>query len=1009
MLPHHPLSQLTPGRITGALRRLSALVWTNFESVRVEATAARPDFLALAEAKTLPRQAVEPGTHWGKLFDQRWCRIEIPDGEGPWWLHWCDQAEATLYVDGQPTFGFNIAHRFCRLPAGVNEVWTQSCCVQSAIWHPDAKGLDARGSLFESARVARRNDAAWHAYFDLKCLADAATDLRRRFDDSVPETPTRFGLQPALVSCPPVVRRIYQLLDEAIDAWETNGLHALTERLAAAYRELACSQEFARCVLTGHAHVDLVWLWPERVGEIKAVNVFSTVTHLLDEYPELRFAYSQPASYEAVRRREPALFQRVLEKIGSGSWEAGGAMYVESDTLLPCGEALARSFVIGQNEFSHFARQGRSRVVWLPDVFGYSACLPQILRQTGVDFFFTTKMTWNAINRFPHSSFIWRGNDGSEVLAHVTQDSGYNATVEVAEIKKPMFANMQAALHPEFLLPTGYGDGGGGPTPEMLERARRFRCLPGLPEIVWDQPQAFFERLDGVRDRLPVHQGECYLEYHRGTFTTHSALKLGFRTLERALQIAEAVAAATGVSDSFEHAWKRLIFAQFHDYIPGSSVWDVYAEGLPELAELAQGLQTSAQKALASEGVPSVFNPHPLSVRRWIETKGDPVFVEIPPLTGGAIDELPANDVPQSVTVNDRVVTNGLATFELDDAGGLARLEWEGVTVPLRGSFGRLMTFPDRPANFEAWDIDRAALTLGKLEDQPATIEPFRDGDHRAGFRVSRAIGSASHAVVTFALEAGSPLLHVSVDLDWNEPETLLKLILPTQFSAAHARFGAPFGSVLRSQVPDGLVAEARWEVPFSRYLSVFDDGERNGLFVVTEAKYGATVRDGVVGVSLVRSPHVTGRDPGHTAAWPATLTRYTDAPKFSDLGAHRIRLAVGRYDLALPVERQPAAVAETLFTEPLPYAGTPVQAPMPRLTGAFSLIPCWVQPTGDGEFIIRLHEVSGQRGRLQIEPARGTVCNIVRLDGQPCCAKNVTELDFQPYQIIGVRVRVVG
>jgi alpha-mannosidase len=1013
MLPHHHLPQLIPNRAQAAVRRLQGSLWEDSRPVRVEASEPRAQQLPLSEARKLKRTPVEPCSFWGRLFDQRWCRVLLPaPADANTWLHWQDQGEATLYVKDRPYFGFNVAHRHCRLPAGTKEVWVQSSCIQSAIWHHEANGMDAKGSYFQGAFIARRNDGAWEAYHDLKCLFDLAMDQRNRENPQVPTTTGGAGLQPIVDKFTPSYRRLLRAMEEAVDAWDREGIPALRKRLGRAYRELRFDKTFAKCILTGHAHLDLVWIWPERMGELKAVNIFATADRLMEEYPEYRFAYSQPASYEAVKRREPDLYKRVLGRVRSKQWEATGAMYVESDTIFACGEALARSFILGQQGFKVINGKG-SKLTWLPDVFGYSACLPQIMKQTGVEYFFTTKMTWNAINRFPHSSFIWKGHDGSEVLAHVTQESGYVTHMSIDNIKAPMHANQQADLYDEFLLPTGYGDGGGGPTDEMIERARRLGSLPGMPAMGWGQPEGFFERLAGRYDQLPVHQGECYLEFHRGTYTTHGNLKGSFRNLERALQVAEAVSAVTGKRWEMEHAWKRQVFAQFHDYIPGSSVWDVYLEGLPELDGLAKDQVARAGQALGGKGEMCLFNPHGVPVKAWVQKSGNskPVYVCLPPLAGtqladAVIEELPApvgiSGPMGSVGLAGAKASNGLVGFHVNTSGWIDRLVWEGVAVPLAGPLGQLLLYPDRAANFEAWDIDRQVLSLGEICKDKAVITVVKDGI-RSGIAVKRKIGKKSEATVMFFLEPGSPLVQLAIDLDWREPEFLLKLHFPTKYAATNARFGIAYGSVLRPQVSNGPVAEAMWEVPFSRHLEVFDEGESEGLFVVSESKYGASVRNGEVGVSLVRSPRVTGYE-GHGHAWPPHLTRLKNLSPYSDLGRHHVRLAIGRYDAALPRERQPAAVAETLYTPPVAYQGKPHPSVLKSIRGGESLVPCWAKPCEGRGWILRLQEVAGKRGAATVRLAAGWKLELTDL-GEKTRRPTSGKVAFTPYQVVSLRL----
>ncbi|HRI83202.1 MAG TPA: alpha-mannosidase, partial [Opitutaceae bacterium] len=306
MFAPNPLLQLTPLRTQSAVARLAGMIWQDPQPLRVEATVARPDHVPLAAAKRVGRRPVRDGEAWGRLYDQRWCRVAIPAGGGRW-LHWDEQGEATLFVNGAPFYGFDVAHRHCELPAGVREVWLESLCVQSAIWHPDAKGLGAAGNIFRGARLLRRDDEAWDAYHDLNCLYDWMLELRAKEFPGVAKELFSQTVQPALTDVSPLYRRLLRGLDTALDAFDTGGVGALRRELAKLYREMREAAPLSRAALTGHSHLDLVWLWTEQVGEGKAVHTFANANRLMARYPEFRFAYSQPASYEAVARRSPEL------------------------------------------------------------------------------------------------------------------------------------------------------------------------------------------------------------------------------------------------------------------------------------------------------------------------------------------------------------------------------------------------------------------------------------------------------------------------------------------------------------------------------------------------------------------------------------------------------------------------------------------------------------------------------------------------------------------------------
>lgn len=1004
-----PLPQLVPNRVESALRRILDLVWS--EAVPVPATAAAPAVAhqPLAAITRAPRRAVRAGEAWGRLYDQRWFHLALPlpakrGDRTPRYLEWRDQGEATLWIGGVPYFGFDVAHRRVALPPDTREVWIEGYCCQSAIWHPAATGLSERGSVFGGAFLATRDDAAWDAAQDLQALFDLMLHLRAQQTPAPSRDLSRVGLQPGLENATPVYRRLLRLLAEAVDSFDTTGVTGLRRQLAAARRELRDPRARIRATLTGHAHIDLVWLWPERMGEAKAVHTFATVNRLMERYPEFRFAYSQPASYRAVERRAPALAAAVASRVRSGQWEATGALDVESDTLLPCGEALARSFLLGQAEFKRL-RGTPARLLWLPDVFGYSGCLPQLMRLAGVEWFFTTKLTWSAVTRFPYSSFVWRGTDGSEVVAHVTQNAGYNNRLDLGELDANARGHVQADIHPEFLHPTGYGDGGGGPTEEMCERARRLNALAGTPALQWDQPEAFFARLARRSRQLPVYQGECYLEYHRGTYTTHSDLKAAFRGLERALQIREAVAVATRTAPDLTAAWRRLVFAQFHDYIPGSSVAEVYAEGVPELTRLAQEQTAAATATLTrARGDWQVFNPLSQAWRGWVAVPGRraPLWVELPPLASAPV--VPITPPPRAVA-RGRKLANDRVRAELDADGWLHRLSVDGRDLALTGPAAQAVLYPDRPANYDAWDIDRHSLALGEPVTSRPQIRVETDRPDRAVIAVTRRLGRASSLTLRYILQAGEAVLRLEADVDWREPHTLLKLHFPTAYRGASARFGAPFGSVLRGQQPGTAAVEAQWEVPGSRWAAVAADGERAGLALVTEAKYGFSARDGELTVSLLRGARITGCD-DHRYAAPPGLSRHQPPSPYTDQGKHIIRLALAGYSAVAATSLHPAALADTLFTQPLVYRGAPCSAGLLGVTEAPSLIPAWAQPLDEGSWLLRLHEVAGEQGTATLRLAPGWTARPCGLDGKVAASTQPSShADYRPFEIVSLRL----
>ena len=1001
MLPRTFLTQLIPARIAEAMRRAQAGIWRPLPGViRVEQTPPSLAFSTVKEIKPADLKRVSSMPfHWGPKYAQSWFRLTLPENKGGElrYLRWEDQAEATAYIDGVPYSGLDIAHQQIPLPAGTREVWIESVCIRSAIWLAgEAAKLDEEGSLYTPPHFVTRDDTAWAVYHDLKVLLELIEAESREYQphhSGLPKSltdPVRHT-QPAFRASP-LFRRLCDRLDRAIDVFDRAGLASFAAELKKVYSEFPAAPDAIKAVLTGHAHIDLVWLWPERVGEFKAVHSWSTQTRLLKEYPEFKFGYSQPASYEAIGRQSPELLQKVRGLIRDKKWDAIGAAYVEGDTQLPCGEAILRCLRIGQEEFKAL-RGSPSDVFWLPDVFGYSGCMPQLLAGVGVKGFFTSKLSWSTVNRFPHSSFRWQGPDGAEINAHVVLIHDYNENVDVKRLREDVLHHQQSAVHPEFLQPTGYGDGGGGPTEEMLERARRVSNLAGMPRVEWGNIEPFFDRLDKVKTELPVVTGELMLELHRGVFTTHGVLKSAFRALERALQVLEAAHVVRGLGPIDRHYWKRASFSHFHDYIPGSSIWEVYAEAIPELQTLAAKAMAEAAQVLGKGKTKGWFNPLPLP-RTWIDGG---VCYRLAPLSGGPVSSLVVQAVAAPKASATSLASERVrATF--DAQGSLVGLVIDGGEVAVTGH--KLCAYPDQPATFEAWDVDRANMVSGheaRLVGKPVVSHDGLVASVAFGY----AIAKASRVTVIYSLHAGEAALRVRYEVDWHDPLHWLKGIFSCEYRGREARYGAPFGSVLRGQWSGYTREEAQWEVVGSRWMAVCDDAQSDGLAIITEAKYGFTTRDGTVGVSLLRSALVT--EAGNHPKIRTTPNR----PVHSDLGRHVIDLALARYAPDLPVYDQPAALADTLFTPCVPCAGEAVSAGFNAIEGVSSAVPSWAEPV-EGGWVLRLHETLGRRGNARIGLAKGAKATPVDLLGQPLAgakaASGEIALPVTPYQVRSVK-----
>ncbi|MEX0331759.1 MAG: alpha-mannosidase [Puniceicoccaceae bacterium] len=999
MLPDTPFLQLVPARAKAAQQRMREEIWSPVQSLPVEWAGSSREHVSLREVKQRKRTRIKAPFRWGKMEDQTWFHIQIPPAirDGHHFLEWKEQGESTAYIGGLPFAGLDVAHHECRIPKGCREIWMEVMALETGIWltpPPARPAINDNGCRFSGATAKQRNDLAWEVCHDFEVLLDLLEDEYNR----QPELRTPFGQAVGhaspLEAVSVLYRRLARHLENAVNAYDNGGLAAVQKSLKSTYASLRGQAEAIRCRLTGHSHMDLVWLWTEKASSFKAVHTFATINRLMEDYPELHFGYSQPASYRAVEKRSPPLMKAVRQRIQSGRWEPVGAADVEFDTLLPCGEALVRAILVGQEGFQDL--QGKpSEILWLPDVFGYSDALPQILEQTGVKYFFTTKLHWNSISKFPYSSFIWQGPDGSEVLANVIEGSGFNMNVKPGEIRKGATEYRQADVHDEFLMPCGFGDGGGGVTPEMCERARRLQDLAGTPQSAWGRIDEFFAGLETVRKQLPSHRGELYLQFHRGILTTHGELKARFRAAERSLQTWEAAHCARGRGNIDTHAWKRMIFAQFHDYIPGSSIPEVYKEALPELKTLADKGLSATKKVLSRKGGKNcLFNPLPLS--RNVIFRGK--VRSLPPLCGKQLTDLAKLETPE-VAATSSTLSNGRVAVRFDQQGRIRSMRVDGNAIPQKAAMGQLMLYPDHPHAFEAWEIDRSTLTAGSLVTGLSFVEAHCS--ESCGCLVfAGQLGQGSQVRIEYILEAASPVLKIEYTIDWREREQLLKVFFPTDFNGSRARFGSPFGSTPRSQQPGKVDDEAQWEVAGSRWAMVSDDSEQEGLFVISQAKYGWTARSGNLGLSLLRS----ARTP--TTQRLESGQEDLSSKHFSDMGQQTMRIAIGRFDAPSPREELPAALAESLYTPPVSYVGHPCSCGLQGLEGGESLLPCWAKPEGNNNWTLRLHETLGRRGSalLRLEP--GWSALRIGLCGNPVKPQpKGGRIKFKPYELLSLLI----
>ncbi|MFE5142156.1 alpha-mannosidase [Streptomyces fagopyri] len=852
----------------------------------VEAWQAPGEPVPFEEAAAAPYEPFAMGTPWGPPWGTTWFRMRgtVPEdwagrrveavfdlgfvGDWPG-----NQAEALVHLpDGVPLKAVNPQNQYvpiARPAAGGEHV---DYLVEAAS-NPDILANDFAGPTplgdrltagsaplytFRRADIAVLDEDVWHLDLDVQVLRELMLELGEA-------DPRRHEIMIAL--------------DRALDALDLDDVSGTAGAARAVLAPTLARPAHASAhtlSAVGHAHIDSAWLWPIRETKRKTARTFSNVTALAEEYRELVFACSQAQQYEWVRDNHPHVWERIKKAVADGNWAPVGGMWVEADGNLPGGEALARQLVHGKRFFiEHFGVETRG--VWLPDSFGYNAAFPQLAKLAGNDWFLTQKLSWNQTNKLPHHSFWWEGLDGTRIFTHFPPVDTYNVEFSGQEMAHAVRNYQDKGRGSTSLAPFGHGDGGGGPTREMMERARRLANLEGSAKVRVEHPDAFFAT---AREEIPADQvwsGELYLELHRATYTSQARTKQGNRRSEHLLREAELWATTAALRapaysypyEELDRLWKTVLLHQFHDILPGSSIAWVHREAEAEYARVARELEAITQEAVTAlgDGGARVFNAGPVDRAEVVRTPaGVPVYAEVP-ANGSA--PLGTDGPARPVTVDGRVLDNGLVRVELAEDGTLASVrDLVADREVLAGKGNLLRLHSDLPNHWDAWDIDKHYRNryTDLLDTESVTV--VEDGPLLGAVRVERAFGKGSRIVQTITVRAGSRRIDVETEIDWHEAEKILKAAFPVDLRAAHSSAEIQFGHVQRPTHTNTSWESARFEVYGHRWVHIGEPGY--GVAVINDSTYGhdvsRTVReDGgtttTVRLSLVRAPRVPDPD----------------------------------------------------------------------------------------------------------------------------------------------------
>lgn len=1022
----YPISQpVTEFRVCDEIRRDGAYCDTSdWKIFRTDETWQSRDRRRWFRAKlTIPEK-----------FNRRYVEFVITTGcEGLWDAI---NPQMLFYLNGKIIQGVDVNHRHVTLSTDAAGETMDIAFL--------AYGGSTRDSLILRTELRSKDLEIERLYYDLSVPVAAARVLKSCDRDNC--------------------RKILETTAEAADLLDLREAYSgsFYESLKAAHDLLqkefytSASRESPLVSAVGHTHIDIAWLWPVSQTREKVLRSFSTVLRLMRQYPDYKFMSSQPVLYQFVKEQEPAMFEEIRQRVKEGRWEVDGGMWLEADCNIPSGESLVRQLMKGRQFFlKEFGVE--SRCLWLPDSFGFNAALPQVLRKSGIRYFMTTKLAWNDRNLFPNDTFLWRGIDGSEVFAFLPTTCDFET--EKGEIlyseKKPHPTTYTGLVNPNMTLGTyarfqnkdltkdtmmlyGYGDGGGGPTEEMLQNAKRLQYgLPGLPRLELGRESEFYDRtFRKIADLpgMPTWSGELYLEYHRGTYTSASKNKRNNRKSEILYEQLETLSTLNRQfgfpypGQQIQSGWDVILLNQFHDIIPGSCIGEVYRTCNKEYARLlseGKSLLTEQLERLASlisapEPTILVFNslgyirkdlvrvsaPFPVcgvrddeGNRYDVQYIGKSEFIFCAagiPAAGYKAFTLISGDGPQqSKNAPFFSFENQWYRVRFDEGGKIVSLveKTSGKELIRRGQKGNeLQIFEDRPAKWDNWNIDEFYRRKTYAFDSVSEPELLESGPIRFCIGIRRKF---LHSTIDQRIYLYRDIPRIDFDntVDWEQNNTLLRVNFPVDVNTTKAAFEIQFGNLERGTTNNTSWDSAQFEVCGHKWADLSENAL--GISLLNDCKYGYSAKNGDLGLTLIKSGSYPNAD-ADLGTHSFTYSIYPHGGRWQE--ARTIEMA---YDLNVPLR--------TAF------------CPSPRGTAPreFSLVSpscdnCFVEmikeaEDGDGA-VLRVYENRNSRREASIRlgfPAKKVwQCDLMERNcSELKCEGNEFRFLLKPYEIKSFRI----
>jgi len=861
------LNAAVSGKIEDLKLKIADNVYTKLAGLNVEVYKTKEP-VSFEEKMTGDHTKLAVGQSWGGLFDCAWFHFtgNVPSSaKGKKVLLFVDVSGEGLIVDelGNPVRGITFkasSPNFRMGTQGKCQVPVADCSTGEEVidvWM-DAGCNDLFGNLVDGGRLAvadivYENTELKNLYFDIEVLTSLSDgvlkDKNRKYSDEL-------------------MKALSGAMKVLTDFSSENVLEA--RRILKPYLDAKNPEGTMQATSIGHAHIDLAWLWPERESYRKGARTFATQLQLIDEFEDYKFGASQAQLYKWMKDKYPALYARVKQAVADGRWEVQGAMWVEPDSNLLGGESLVRQILYGKAFFKEEFGLNMD-IMWVPDSFGYSGALPQILKKSNIPYFMTQKMSWNKINKFPLHTFTWKGIDGSEVLTHMLPDNTYNSTLEPNRLIWAKNNFKQKDVSNEYLMLFGIGDGGGGPGLEHCEREKRCMDLKGMPKIKSQFAIDFFRSIEKNKANYPVHNGELYLEKHQGTYTTQAnnkknnrKIELALRECEYALSLSSSIAGFEYNSKTLLEIWQEVLLYHFHDILPGSSIKRVYDE-------------TTGRYKILLEDVKKITNAAYSAVLNTYHIGGTAVFNS---LSFDRQDYIKHNDVwyrPIVKATGLALLSKANTVIYEEHIASARKLENEFIKVffNTNGTVGSIFDKKRKMEYMEegkqgnqfnlwkdmgdAWDIMPMRYYKYSLPEKAKLVDIKFINDGPCGKQIMKyQIGNSTieQEVVLFADEKN---VKFRTKVNFSETHKMLRVVFPVNIKSDKVKYNIQFGYIERATTHKDKIENAQVETSGQKWVDICDGAK--GVTLVTDCKYGYRNWDNILDLNLLRSPMHPGKD----------------------------------------------------------------------------------------------------------------------------------------------------